>query len=46
VAGHRMTILSVDGEDVTYQRAGSTPAHTTLQILLASVERGDLVPFK
>jgi len=44
VAGYRMTILSVDGEDVTYQRAGSTPSHTTLQILLASIERGDLVP--
>lgn len=44
VAGHRMTILSVDGDDVTYQRGGSTPSHTTLQILLASIERGDLVP--
>lgn len=44
VSGHRMTILRVEGEDVTYQRAGSQPSHTTLQILLASIERGDLVP--
>ena len=44
VTGHRMTILSVDGDDVTYQRVGSTPSHTTLRILLASIERGDLVP--
>ena len=44
LAGHCMTILSVDGENVTYQRVGSTPSHTTLRILLASIERGDLVP--
>lgn len=43
VSGHLMTILSVDGEDVTYQRTGSQPSHTTLQILSASIERGDLV---
>jgi len=43
LAGHFLTVLAVDGEAVRYQRAGSAASDTTLAILRASIDRGDLL---
>ncbi|MGF1615884.1 MAG: hypothetical protein ACFCVA_18800 [Gammaproteobacteria bacterium] len=43
IGGYQLTILSVAGEKVVYQRAGSAPSETTLAILRDAVHRGDLV---
>ncbi len=43
VAGYAMTILAIDGEAVRYQRMGSRPTDTTLSVLQASIDRGDLL---
>ncbi len=43
VAGYAMTILSIQDQAVRYQREGSQATDTTLGVLQASIERGDLV---
>lgn len=43
IAGYRLTILSIAGEKVRYQREGSTPSETTLSILKDAIHRGDLL---
>jgi hypothetical protein len=43
IRGYQLTILSVAGEKVVYQRVGSAPSETTLAILRDAVHRGDLV---
>jgi len=46
MASYCITILSVSGEKVVYQRAGSAPSETTVSILRDAVQRGDLVKSK
>lgn len=43
IEGYCMTILSVSGEKVMYQRTGGVPSETTLSILRDAIQRGDLV---